>query len=81
VRLITANLARSVIGHRPSHLISAGDLAAINQRCRGPLWRCQSGPFTQRHQHFWDRNQFFRNETEEHKTGISPSSNRPIPAR
>ena len=51
MRLITANLARSVIGHRPSHLISAGDLAAINQRCRGPLWRCQSGPFTQRHQH------------------------------
>ena len=50
MRLITANLARSVIGHRPSHLISAGDLAAINQRRRGPLWRCQSGPFTQRHQ-------------------------------
>ena len=30
---------------------TAGILAAINQRRRGPSWRCQTGPFARRHPH------------------------------
>jgi len=35
----------------PNEAVTAGILAAINLRRRGPSWRCHNGPFARRHQH------------------------------